>query len=170
MQRPVAQGKFQVFLDLDGVIVDFDRGIQELVGRPPDGGPGGEPVPLREMWQAAARAEGFYRNLHWMPDGPVLWEFVRPLGPIILSGLPRGNWAAPQKQEWCRRELGKDVPVELCMSREKPLRARELTPEPLVPLLIDDRESLAAPFRHAGGVFVLHRTAHQTIARLRELL
>lgn len=160
---------YKLFLDLDGVLVDFDAGIVDLLGRPPDGGPGGKPIPPGVMWGTVARAEAFYEHLSWMPDGRQLWEFARALNPVILSGLPRGNWAAPQKRAWCERELGPDVQVELCMSREKAERARALTPEGVRPVLVDDRESLAAPFEQAGGVFILHRSATESIARLKEL-
>jgi hypothetical protein len=160
---------YQLFLDLDGVLVDFDAGIVDILGRPPDGGPHGKPIPPGLMWSTAARADSFYEHLCWMPDGRVLWEFARALNPVILSGLPRGNWAAPQKRAWCERELGQDVQVELCMSRDKPERAQALTPEGLRPVLVDDRASLAEPFEQAGGVFVLHRSAAESIERLKQL-
>ena len=35
-----------------------------------------------------------------MPDAMELFEAVRHLDPIILTGLPRGNWAADQKVRW----------------------------------------------------------------------
>lgn len=161
--------RYQLFLDLDGVLVDFDAGIVDILGRPPDGGPRGKPIPPGLMWSSAARADSFYENLNWMPDGRLLWDFARTLHPIILSGLPRGNWAAPQKRAWCQRELGDGVRVELCMSREKPERAQALTPEGICPVLVDDRESLAEPFEQAGGIFVLHHSAAESIARLKEL-
>jgi len=160
---------YKLFLDLDGVLVDFDAGIIDILGRPPDGGPRGKPIPPGLMWSSAARAESFYEHLNWMPDGRQLWEFAKALSPIILSGLPRGSWAAPQKRAWCERELGPLVPVELCMSREKPERAEALTPVGVRPVLVDDRESLAEPFERAGGIFLLHRTAAESIERLKDL-
>lgn len=36
-------------------------------------------------------------NLDWMPDGRELWEGVESLQPTILTGLPMGKWAEPQK-------------------------------------------------------------------------
>ena len=161
--------RYQLFLDLDGVLVDFDAGITSILGRPPDGGARGKPIPPGVMWSSVARADSFYEHLNWMPDGRQLWEFAQGLNPIILSGLPRGNWAAPQKRAWCARELGPHVFVELCMSRDKPERAQALTPEGVRPVLVDDRESLSEPFERAGGVFVLHRSAAESITRLKDL-
>lgn len=36
-------------------------------------------------------------HLDWMPDGRELWDGVAHLQPTILTGLPMGNWAEPQK-------------------------------------------------------------------------
>lgn len=35
--------------------------------------------------------------LDWMEDGRDLWDGVRDLQPTILTGLPMGDWAEPQK-------------------------------------------------------------------------
>lgn len=36
-------------------------------------------------------------NMEWMPDGQELWEGIVHLQPTVLTGLPWGNWAEPQK-------------------------------------------------------------------------
>ncbi|MFP4373204.1 MAG: hypothetical protein ACLFPO_02645 [Spirochaetaceae bacterium] len=170
---------YVIFVDLDGVLADFDRAVEELTGLPPSRQSPGA------MWPRLARARDFYATLPWTPDGPELWERVRPLDPVILTGLPRGNWAKPQKLEWCRRELGPTVPVIACMSREKAEKAREWIEEhrddvrasrarpaqatDTVPLLIDDRASTRDPWVAAGGVFIHHRSAAQSIRELEKL-
>src|SRR3712207_8400745 len=40
-----------------------------------------------------------------MPDAMELYEAVRHLKPVILTGLPRGNWAEPQKRRWAERHF-----------------------------------------------------------------
>ena len=75
-----------------------------------------------------------------------------------------GNWAKPQKLAWCRRELGPEVPVVACLSREKARRGRELTPSGSVPVLIDDRESLREAWEEMDGVFILHASAAESLA------
>ncbi|MFP4509023.1 MAG: hypothetical protein ACOC4I_06030 [Spirochaetota bacterium] len=153
---------FKLFVDLDGVLADFDRGVQDLTGRPPD------QLHPKRMWAAIARADGFYENLRWMEDGKVLWNAVRSNEPTILTGLPMGSWAEPQKRAWCARELGPDIPVITCMSRHKAARAAEHTPENAVMVLVDDREKLRESWEAAGGVFILHTDADSSIAALTE--
>lgn len=154
--------QYQLFLDLDGVLVDFDGGVQELTGRLP-----GDMEP-RQMWPRLARTADFYDNLDWMSDGKSLWEFSLRHNPVILTGLPLGKWAEPQKRAWCRRELGEQVEVITCMTREKADRAAARSGEH-TPVLVDDREKLREAWEAMGGIFIHHRSAAESIARLEEL-
>lgn len=155
--------KYKVFVDLDGVLVDFDAGVEALFGRKPDD------LPPPVLWSRLAKTPGFYDTLEWMADGRTLWDFVKQFEPTILTGLPRGAWAEPQKRAWCARELGEAVPVITCLSKEKADKAKASVAEGIVPILIDDRESLRESFEAAGGIFVFHTRAEESIAALRKL-
>ena len=161
---------YQLFVDLDGVLADFDHGVEELTGSRP------AQLSPKAMWPRLARTPAFYARLPWAQDGPELWQRVAPLDPVILTGLPRGNWAKPQKLAWCERELGPEVPVITCMSREKADRAvewiaehRNGTADRVTPVLIDDREKLREAWEAAGGIFIHHIDAPTSVARLADL-
>ena len=156
-------GNWQVFVDLDGVLADFDLGVRRICGALPD-----ELEPAA-MWRAIAHARGFYEHLAWMSDGRALWGKVKEVSPIILTGLPRGNWAEAQKRAWCARELGPDVPVITCLSRNKHLEAKAACAQEQIPVLIDDRYGLKDAWENIGGIFVHHSATVETIARLGEL-
>ena len=156
--------KFKLFVDLDGVLVDFNKGVEQATGTLP-----GKQAPGR-MWAVIARTPAFYAGLDWMPDGRELWNWVLPLEPTILTGLPRGKWAEPQKREWCRRELGESIEVLTCMSREKAQKAAEYLKDGETPILIDDRESIAEAWQAMGGIFIQHRSAADSIRQLDTLL
>jgi len=147
----------KLFLDLDGVLADFDRGVQAVTGKRP------EDLPTRVMWAALARHPDFYATLELMADARMLWDFCRPFHPTILTGLPRGNWAEDQKRRWVRTMLGAQVRVITTMSREKHKFA-----EPGA-VLVDDRASLREAWEAAGGIFVHHVSAARSIAALTEL-
>jgi hypothetical protein len=159
----VMNKKYRLFLDLDGVLADFDAGVVAVTGKTPD------QLGDRLMWPAVARSLGFYDNLPWMADGRKLWSFCRHYQPIILTGLPRGNWAEPQKRSWCARELGPGVEVICCLSREKALVASSRLEPGETPLLVDDRLKLQAAWEDAGGTFVLHTSATTSIEALQAL-
>ena len=159
---------YAVFCDLDGVLADFDRAVRELPGKLP-----AEMSP-QQMWPRLAKAPEFYTHLPWTADGPELWRFIQPYAPVILTGLPLGKWAKPQKLEWCRRELGEHVRVIAGWTKQKAQDGRNYLEEQgsastLTPLLIDDREKTREPWENMGGVFVHHRDAATSIAALEAL-
>jgi hypothetical protein len=147
----------RLFLDLDGVLADFDRGVHAVTGQRP------EALPLRAMWAALSRAPRFFETLELMQDAEALWQFCAPHHPTILTGLPLGSWAPAQKRRWVARVLGTHVPVITCMSREKP---RWSAPGHV---LVDDRATAREGWERKDGRFVHHVTAERSIAALRWL-
>src|SRR5688572_16644182 len=87
-----------LFLDLDGVLADFDAGAHMVLAMSPKAFE--EKHGRREFWRRLAKAKDFYATLPLMPDAMKLFEAVKHLEPTILTGLPLGNWAAPQKVRW----------------------------------------------------------------------
>jgi len=157
------QQKIRLFLDLDGVLVDFDAGVLGATGKTP------AELGDRGMWPVLARTPGFYEHLPWMADGRDLWDFAKAHRPVIVTGLPLGKWAEPQKRAWCHRELGSEVPVICCLSREKGKHAAALLGPDEVMVLVDDRLKVQAGWEDAGGKFVLHTSAADSIAALKDL-
>ena len=147
----------KLFLDLDGVLADFDRGVRAVTGKRP------EALSVKAMWRALAKAPDFYNTLDFMEDALLLWDYCRPHVPTILTGLPLGSWAPDQKRRWVARMLGPDVPIITCMSREK---HRWSGPGHV---LVDDRASLRDAWERAGGDFVHHVSAERSIAALKAL-
>lgn len=160
----IHQGKhYKLFLDLDGVLADFDKGVRAVLGK--------NPAELNEkvMWAALARTRGFYANLDWMPDGRELWEATRKVSPVIVSGVPWGNWAHAQKMAWCVKHLGADVPVVLCRSREKGKAVLDYLEPGDVAVLIDDRLQARENWLHIGGIYILHTSTKNSLAELKAL-
>lgn len=147
----------KLFLDLDGVLADFDRGVAEVTGKRP------EDLPLKAMWAALARAPRFFEMLAFLHDAEALWRFCEPHRPTILTGLPLGSWAPEQKKRWVSRMLGAHVPVITCIARDKPRRSGPGH------VLVDDRASAREGWERKGGAFVHHASAERSIAALRRL-
>lgn len=146
----------KLFLDLDGVLADFDRGVELLLGQRRD-----QPPPPR-MWAVIAKAPAFYDTLEMMADAQILWDFCKPFAPTILTGLPRGKWAEPQKRRWVANMLGRDVDVITTMSRDK----HKFSGPGHV--LVDDRVKLREAWQQQGGLFIHHVSAARGIAALRK--
>jgi len=150
----------QLYLDCDGVLADFDRAATELLRMPPRAFE--KRRGIGALWREIARDPDFYGTLPLMPDAMRLFEAVRHLEPIILTGLPRGKWAAPQKVRWAAQHFP-GTRILTVMAVDKRNHAQEGD------ILVDDQLKHAHLWEGAGGIFVHHRDAESTIIRLAEL-
>jgi len=149
-----------LFLDADGVLADFDDGVRKLLGASPKQyiakhGRG-------TFWKRLARAKNFYGKLPEMPDARQLFDGVKHLQPTILTGLPLGTWAAPQKVEWAARHFP-GVPIVTCMARDK---HKHMHPGDV---LVDDREKHREAYEKAGVIFVHHKNAEDSLKQLAKI-
>jgi hypothetical protein len=150
----------QLYLDCDGVLADFDRGAARILGAPPQVFEKRHGLP--EFWRRLARHPDFYATLPLMPDAMILFDAVRHLDPIILTGVPRGQWAAPQKIRWAAEHFP-GTRIITCLAADKRRHARDGD------ILVDDTLRYRELWEKAGGIFVHHRDAATTIAELRRL-
>ena len=153
-------GEPRLFLDADGVLADFDLGARRLLGASPKQfiakhGRGA-------FWKRLAKAPDFYARLPEMPDARRLFDAVKHLEPTILTGLPMGGWAAPQKIEWAAEHFP-GVPIITCMARDK---HKHMKPGDV---LVDDREKHRAAYEEAGVVFVHHKNAEDSLGQLAKI-
>ncbi|WP_264046820.1 HAD family hydrolase [Methylobacterium flocculans] len=147
-----------VFLDCDGVLADFDAGAERVFGMPPQAFEARHG--LKRFWSALAAHDDFFGGLPLLPDAVELYEAVRHLRPIILTGLPRGAWAEPQKRRWAQRHFP-DVEV---ITTSAALKREHCRPGDA---LVDDRDKYRPLWEQAGGVFIHHRSAAASIRALR---
>jgi 5'(3')-deoxyribonucleotidase len=153
-------GQPRLFLDADGVLADFDRGVRELLKLRPK-----EFIAKHgrgTFWKRLANAENFYGVLPEMPDAQLLFEAVKHLKPTILTGLPLGSWAAPQKVEWAAEHFP-GVPIITCMAADKHQHMHRGD------VLVDDREKHRAAYEEAGVVFVHHKNAEDSLRQLAKI-
>jgi hypothetical protein len=149
-----------LFLDCDGVLADFDAGAKRLLGVSPAAFE--ERYGKGEFWKRLARARDFYGTLQQMPDAQELFQAVRHLKPTILTGLPIGKWAAPQKERWAAEHFP-GVPIITTMARKKHLHMERGD------VLVDDRENHRHLWEDAGGIFIHHKNARDTLRQLAKI-
>jgi len=150
----------QLFLDCDGVLADFDGGAAKVLGMPPRQFQ--DRHGLGTFWKRLARSKDFYANLDPLPDAHRLFDGVRHLNPVILTGCPLGGWAEDQKVRWAARHFP-GTRIITCMARNKRDHG---TPGDI---LIDDTLKHRHRWEEAGGVFIHHRSAARSLAELRAL-
>lgn len=150
----------QLFCDLDGVLVDFEGGFLRNFGFAHNS------VSEPEMWKYIMSHERHWHDMPMMHDGMVLWDFIKDKNPIILTGCPATGYdlADAGKREWCAKMLGPEVPVYTCRSKDKP---KFMTAKG--DILIDDLTKNQKRWEAEDGLFVLHRTAEDSIKQLKTI-
>lgn len=148
----------QLFLDCDGVLADFDTLAIEIFGQHPREAEAR--LGTNEFWRLISNYENFYGTLPLMADAMRLYRAVAHLRPIILTGCPAGGWSQPQKIAWAARHFP-GTPIITCRSKEKFLHLRHPGD-----ILVDDYLKYQHLWEEAGGIFVHHTSAEETIDRL----
>lgn len=147
----------QLYLDCDGVLADFETGASAVFGmnlRAFEKRYG-----LGRFWAKLAKAPDFYFSLPLMPDAMRLFDAVKHLNPIILTGLPIGNWAADQKVRWAAKHFP-GTRIITTMAKDKRNHAKEGD------VLVDDQLRHAHLWEEVGGTFIHHKDAETTLKAL----
>ena len=161
-----------IYLDMDGVLADFERGVKELCGLEPLS-QNGKHRDLKQdnlMWERIRETDHFFDRLELMPGAKEM--FGRIYGKYgdqceILTGIPREErgivTAEQDKQNWMRRMLSDTVKVNTVLRKQKQNYCTG--PESV---LIDDREKMIREWQELGGTGILHVSAEETIRKLEE--
>ena len=184
---------YQIFCDLDGVLVDLTQGVQIAIrAQTPDGvserykkaheaakkSLGKEILkeshlkksdenfkkPVREfMFRLMSHDRRFWMNLPWMKDGKKFWDFIESHNPIILS-KPTDLQSVIGKKVWVKRNLG--------LNKERVQIRYDKTPyaqhNGKTGLLIDDYKKNILAFNENGGETIHYTNIDDAINKLKE--
>jgi hypothetical protein len=158
---------YTYFLDLDGVLVDFDKAVKQLTG-----GIGFEDYcninGKDKMWKTILSGGSvWWATLPWMPDGKKLWNTLKLKNITILtSGSKKYNGTVPEigKKEWVFKNLGGVIKVIVTDSAHD--KQRYSKPNSV---LIDDMPSNIEEWKSRGGIGILHKNAETTIKAIESL-
>jgi hypothetical protein len=149
---------YKIYCDMDGVIVDFDKGYKELTGKEAS-----FDTPKEEFWAPIQKAGAeFWIKLQWMPDGKQLWNYIKPYNPQLLSAPSRDESSKIGKFVWVKR----NVPGSKLILRSAERKQEFATPNSI---LIDDRADNIQRWKDAGGIGIHHTSAADTIQQLKDL-
>jgi hypothetical protein len=160
------------YLDMDGVVADFDRAAEVLIGRPrntTDGrwGPAD--------WQRIRNDQHWFRNLPKMQGSDQLVDLARQFRDqhawrlLFLTAIPRGNdfpWAFWDKIQWAQEHYP-DIPVHFGpYSEDKQAHCQPGD------LLVDDRRDNCQQWHDQGGtaVKVNDNSLDEALVKVRALL
>jgi hypothetical protein len=158
--KEVEDQKYTIYCDLDGVLVDFDKGYKDLTGMTTqEANAQGDKV----FWEPIKKAgASFWIRLKWMPDGKQLWDYIKQYNPSLLSAPSREESSRIGKRVWVKHNLP-GVKLILANAVDKQNYSGENQ------ILIDDREKNIEQWRSKGGTGILHTSTEDTIKQLKEL-
>jgi hypothetical protein len=151
-----------IFLDMDGVLADFNKHAINIFGMLPEEyqriyGPS-------EFWNKLRTDPNFFANLEPLPDAMDLFNGVKHLPHAILTGIPKDEKNdSKQKIDWAHKFIDKDINVICC------LRSKKFTFCKPGDILIDDIPSYSKKWENAGGIFIHHTSAANTLKTLKEM-
>jgi hypothetical protein len=156
--------QYKIYCDMDGVLVDFDKGYQQLTGKET------QHVDVQgksEFWNTFRQSlqdkkmqeKEYWANLQWMPDGKELWDHIKTMNPTLLSAPSRDPQSRLGKRIWVKKNIP-GTPLILASAEAKKNYARKNS------ILIDDRVSNINDWNNAGGIGILHTSTSTTLEKL----
>ena len=164
--------KYKIYCDMDGCLTNFDGNFKNLLpngNKYKDGWSYEEKYGKKAFWDVVATGGlKFWSHMSWMPDGKILWNYIKDKNTEILSAPSKSiPESITGKKMWVNRELknssGLTPKLNLIKSEYKQKYALKNC------ILIDDLESNIIKWIKSGGIGILHTSAHTTIKKLQKL-
>lgn len=153
-----------IYLDLDGVLADFDASVKKQTGKYP------REQKDDEMWKAVQAVPHFYRHLNKMEGADKFFDRIKSIADgydydlKILTAIPRKSTmpsAGDDKMSWVKEHFGNIEVVLGPYSRDKWKHAHASD------ILIDDRKSNIDEWINKGNAYgILYKNAKQATDQL----
>lgn len=154
-----------VYLDMDGVLADFEGTVQALLGTDTNWKEEIE----KPNWGEVSQIQNLYSILQPMHDAQELWDFVTSKfnDVQILTAIPkRAHFpeAVNDKRNWIYKHFGSSVKVNFGpYAYDKQFHCKRHD------ILIDDAAINIRQWHARNGVGILHQNAKTTISLLRDM-
>lgn len=161
---------FRIYIDLDGVLADFDGRVKQFLGGYPNEFT--DDYLWRHIKNYNDKYKPFFETMPLMPGALFLFDnclYYHIVGVADVKILTATGYsiedAGEQKKKWVQRHLSTNVEVLTVTSgRDKAQYADPYS------ILIDDRKKATEPFEEAGGIAILHESPHKSIVELDKIM
>lgn len=167
MNEQKETNKYRIFCDMDGVLVDFDKGYEDLTGLHTKHADVQDSNDFWNKFREGLKEKNigefeYWSRLDWMSDGKQLWNYIKQYNPYVLTAPSRDPQSREGKRAWAER---------LDNMKNIYFKAAAFKSEYAAPnrILIDDRADTIEKWRKNGGIGILHTSAQDTIEQLKKL-
>ena len=151
-----------LYLDMDGVLCNFDKAYRKLDPEKVD----------RKKFREAVFTYKIFEDLEFMPDTTELMNYVSKLEGITIEILTsmgtydaiQGNHARSQKLHWLNKY---NIPYKANFVRAKQEKANFAHDRAI---LVDDSIGCITPFNAKGGHGILHTKSSDTIQQIHDTI
>ncbi len=141
---------YKIYCDMDGVLCNFRARFEHFTGMNPRQYE--DRFGKNQFWNLIDNEVGlvFWSKMEWTPTGQMLWNFIKPYNPQLLTSPSRANESRLGKNIWVKDHLNPQPKVNFRRAKEKQDFANENS------ILIDDREDTIERWNNAGGIGIHH--------------
>ena len=170
LQEDLAKA-YEVFVDMDGVLTDFERRFEQFAGVTPDEYIDQKTIQFgkdkanEQFWDLIDKQIGvrFWAGMPWMPEGEKLYKYIKKYKPTILTSPSREESSRIGKGVWIKRNMS-GTPYKFGYKASG--KAKYAKPNAI---LIDDRSDNIEAWKAAGGIGILYKSTEQVINELSKL-
>ena len=162
----------KIYIDLDGVLADFDRGLTEICKIAPVDQSLATEDDENKVFDAIRNADHFYKNLKLVPGAKSLFAMLFDIYGDkceILTGVPKPERNIPEaiddKLAWVKENLSKKVVVHTVRRADK----KNYCKGPGF-ILVDDYEKNISEWESMGGTGILFKNTEQAMEEIIKLM
>jgi hypothetical protein len=153
--------QYTIYCDMDGVLTNFDKRFDQFGGMSPKAYE--SKYGVKGFWDLITKVGAqFWSKMPWMPDGKLLWNYIKQYNPSLLSAPSQDSSSRYGKHLWVNENIP-GTKLILANREKKQNYSRKNR------ILIDDRQDNVQEWISRGGIGILHTSAENTINQLKQL-
>jgi hypothetical protein len=163
-------GEYYIYLDMDGVVADFDKRFEELSGMLPQSYV--DKNGLKAFWDLIDEKHkvAFWRGIELMPGAEQLVRYVEQHPFEMLTAPSIKKQSVIGKSLWVKDKVGTLYSMKPKVTYRSAKQKHTVKPNlSKFDILIDDKGSTIDNWNAAGGTAILYQNAGQVINDLKKL-